>query len=159
MQGRHNRRSFVISKRRNRSASHLVRRPRKTGAAKCRALPRPTHSACLLAADHANRAARAARTTRGHADRTGVRREGVIVREPPVDPDRLRREEPREEGKLLQVISEPVAPANRRKTGAGQRITDLQVVLAGPRWHLSHSTPSGGGIVAEGIVDEFPRLV
>lgn len=55
------------------------------------------------------------------------------------------------------MIGVAIAPTNRRKIGAAQRITHFQVVLA--PCHLSSMSPSGRRIVAKWIVCPFADLM
>jgi hypothetical protein len=70
--------------------------------------------------------------------------------------DRARTVEPREEHQFLQVIGKSVGHYDARRLGAGQPITDFQVVLTGS--HLPGMAPGWRRIIAERIVHPFANF-
>lgn len=78
--------------------------------------------------------------------------ERAVVGEPSVNSHRFRREEPREERQLLEMVSEPIGHEDGREVRACQRVAHFEVILTKARWHLPCSAPGRRGIVSEGVV-------
>src|ERR1017187_1788432 len=83
--------------------------------------------------------------------------ERVIVREPPMDPNRRRSIEPREESQFLKMVGKTIGHRNSRSLCAAQGISNLKIVLT--PGNLSGVPPCWSWIVSQGIIHPFRNFV
>src|SRR5262249_15694488 len=83
--------------------------------------------------------------------------ERVVVGEPAVHCNRRSSVKPREERKLLQLVSEAVRPGHRGDVRGGKRVAYFKIPLASS--HPARMPPTGSLIIAERVIPPLPDLM